>query len=559
MLSKITQPESFRWQKSNASALGRQRDIFLAATQWISYLWWDSIFPKNSSAHRYKRAKWVVSKLLDLGPTFIKIGQALSTRSDILPLEYVEELAMLQDNVPPFGSGLAIAVIEADLGKSIYAIYRDFDPMPIAAASLGQVHRARLHTGEEVVVKVQRPGLKQLFDLDVQALQKLVNFCYRYFPWAKKYELQAIYEEFVSVLYQEIDYTIEGKNADRFRENFQDYPGVIVPKLFWQYSSKRILTIEYVPGIKINDCVALEAQGINLKELNLVGVSCYLKQLLIDGFFQADPHPGNMAVSDDGQIIFYDFGMMIEMQSLDREQMIKTFFAVLKKDTNAVIDSLVLMGLIEPVPDMTPVRRLMDFILQEFTEKPLELPSLKQMGGEIYEIFEEQPFRLPAKMTFIIKALTTLDGIARTLDPKYNPIACAKPFVKSFTNDQSKSSLFKTIANQARELVVSRWNQPSKTELLWQRLEERLERGELQLRVKSLESDRTLKRINIALKAIIYACISGFTLLTGAVLLMGSYANLAFIPFTISAISFCIFFWHMFNLGVKERLDKLAK
>ncbi len=559
MLSKITQPESFRWQKSNASALGRQRDIFLAATQWVSYLWWDNVFPQNSSAHRYKRAKWLVRKLLDLGPTFIKIGQALSTRGDILPLEYVEELTMLQDNVPAFGSGEAIAVIEADLGKSIYAIYRDFDPVPIAAASLGQVHRARLHTGEEVVVKVQRPGLQQLFDLDVQALQKLVNFCYRYFPWAKKYELQAIYEEFVSVLYQEIDYTIEGKNTDRFRENFQDYPGVIIPKLFWQYSSKRILTIEYVPGIKINDSVALEAQGINLKELNLVGVSCYLKQLLIDGFFQADPHPGNMAVNPEGKIIFYDFGMMVEMQSLDREQMIKTFFAILRKDTNAVIDSLVLMGLIEPVPDMTPVRRLMDFILQEFTEKPLELPSLKQMGGEIYEIFEEQPFRLPAKMTFIIKALTTLDGIARALDPNYNPIACAKPFVKSFTNYQSKSSLFRTVAMQARDLVVSRWNQPSKTELLWQRLEERLERGELQLRVKSLESDRTLKRINMALKAVIYACLSGFTLLTGAVLLMGSYAGWAFIPFTISSISFFIFFWHMFNLGVKERLDKLAK
>lgn len=559
MLIKSTAPESFRWQKSNTSALGRQRDIFLAATQWVSHLWWDSIFPKNSSAHRHKRARWLIRTLLNLGPTFIKIGQALSTRGDILPLEYVEELAMLQDNVPAFSSSEAIAVIEEDLGKSIYAIYRDFDPVPIAAASLGQVHRARLHTGEEVVVKVQRPGLKGLFDLDVQALQKIVRFCYRYFPWAKKYELQNIYQEFVSVLYQEIDYTIEGKNGDRFRENFQDYPKVIVPKLYWQYCSKRILTIEYVPGIKINDCIALEAQGVDLKELNLVGVGCYLKQLLIDGFFQADPHPGNMAVSPEGSIIFYDFGMMLEMQALDRDQMIKTFFAVLKKDTNAVIDSLVLMGLIEPIPDMTPVRRLMDFVLQEFTEKPLELPSLKQMGGEIYEIFEEQPFRLPAKMTFILKALTTLDGIARTLDPTYSPIACAKPFVKSFTSHQSKGSLLKTVALQAKDLVVSRWNQPSRNELLWQRLEERLERGELQLRVKSIESDRTLKRINLALKAIIYACISGFTLLTGSVLLMGSYASWAFLPFSLSGINFVIFLWHMFNLGVKERLDKLTR
>jgi len=559
MLTKTNAPETFRWQKSNTSALGRQRDIFLAAIRWVSHLWWDSIFPRNSSAHRHKRAKWLIKTLLNLGPTFIKIGQALSTRGDILPLEYVEELAMLQDNVPAFSSGEAIAVIEAELGKSIYAIYRDFDPVPIAAASLGQVHRARLHTGEEVVVKVQRPGLRELFDLDVEALQKLVRFCYRYFPWAKRYELQAIYQEFVTILYQEIDYAIEGRNADRFRENFQDYPRVIVPKIYWEYSSAKILTIEYSPGIKINDCTALEAQGIDLKDLNLIGVGCYLKQLLIDGFFQADPHPGNMAVSADGSIIFYDFGMMVEMQTLDREQMIKTFFSVLRKDTNAVIDSLVLMGLIEPIPDMTPVRRLIDFVLQEFTEKPLELPSLKQIGGEIYEVFEEQPFRLPAKMTFVIKALTTLDGIARTLDPKYSPIACAKPFVKTFTNYKNKGSLIKTVALQARDLVINRWNQPSKTELLWQRLEERLARGELQIRVKSAESDRTLKRINLALKAIIYACCSGFTLLTGAVLLMGSYASWAWVLFAFSGISFLVFIWYLFNLGLKERLDKLAR
>lgn len=559
MLIKTTTPESFRWQRSSNSALGRQRDIFLAAAQGVYYLWKDSVFPQNSSAHRHKRAKWLIKTLLNLGPTFIKIGQALSTRGDILPLEYVEELAMLQDNVPAFSSSEAIAVIETSLGKSIYAIYRDFEPLPIAAASLGQVHRARLHTGEEVVVKVQRPGLRQLFDLDVQALQKLVKFCYRYFSWATKYQLQDIYEEFVTILYQEIDYRIEGRNADRFRENFQDYPKVIVPKIYWQYSTSNVLTIEYLPGIKINDCIALEAQGINPQELNLVGVSCYLKQLLIDGFFQADPHPGNMAVSNDGSIIFYDFGMMVEMQALDQEQMIKTFFAVLKKDTNAVIDSLVLMGLIEPISDMTPVRRLMDFILQEFTEKPLELASLRQMGGEIYELFEEQPFRLPAKMTFLLKALTTLDGIARTLDPNYNPIACAKPFVKTFTSHQSKASLLKTLALQARDLITSRWQQPSRTELLWQRLEERLERGEIQLRVKSLESDRTLKRINLALKAIVYACCSGFMLLTGAVLLLGSYSSWAFIPFTGSAIAFLVFIRYMFSLSIKERLDKLAR
>jgi predicted unusual protein kinase regulating ubiquinone biosynthesis (AarF/ABC1/UbiB family) len=174
-----------RWQRTRYSLLNRQTDIFGSAAQLMFYLWWDSTIAKDSPRHRNRRAQWLVGTLLDLGPTFIKIGQALSTRADLLPLEYVQALGQLQDRVPQFASDTAIAIIEAELGNPLYTLYREFDPQPIAAASLGQVHQARLHTGEEVVVKVQRPGLDKLFELDLKVLGRLVRFCQRYLPWTK--------------------------------------------------------------------------------------------------------------------------------------------------------------------------------------------------------------------------------------------------------------------------------------------------------------------------------------------------------------------------------------
>lgn len=199
---KTARPRRLRWQKPRYSLWARQKDIFGSAARLAFYLWWDKTVAKDSPEHRHRRAQWLVGMLLDLGPTFIKIGQALSTRADLLPLEYVKGLGQLQDQVPEFSADEAIALIELELGNSIHTLYRDFDRFPIAAASLGQVHKARLHSGEEVVVKVQRPGLEKLFDLDFQVLRRLVRFCDRFLPWARQYELEAIYDEFFNILYQ---------------------------------------------------------------------------------------------------------------------------------------------------------------------------------------------------------------------------------------------------------------------------------------------------------------------------------------------------------------------
>lgn len=542
-----------RWQRTRYSPLMRQMDVAVSSAQLMVYLWWDQTFPRQSHRYRNRRAQWLVGTLLDLGPTFIKLGQALSTRADLLPPEYVEALTRLQDKVPEFSAEDAIATVEAELGASIYSLYRQFDLIPIAAASLGQVHKARLHTGEEVVVKVQRPGLERLFDLDLKVLRRLVRFCDRTFSWVRQYQLEAIYREFAEVLYKEIDYVQEALNADRFRFNFRHHPRILVPKIYPKYTTRKVLTMDYVPGIKISDRQSLEACGINLKEINQLGICSYLKQLLQDGFFQADPHPGNMAVSPDGCLIFYDFGMMAEVQPINKDQMVKTFFAVLRKDTDEVIDTLMDMGLIEPVADMVPVRRVTSFLLEQFTDKPIELQAFTQMRTELYALYEQQPFRLPPKMTFILKALTTLDGVARTLDPEYNLIIAAKPFVTSLAASNQGNSGIGELVRQAQKFVMFKLRQPSSADLLLRQVEEQREQEEFQRRMQALERDRAAKHLSLSIRCLICACITGFALLSATILLVNGYVSWAIAIFALASFGGVILLRALFKLIIQDQ------
>ena len=558
MLSqKNRQP--LRWQRTKYSPLTRQADVFSAAGQFMFFLWWDRLWVNNTSTQKRRRAKWLVKTMLDLGPTFIKIGQALSTRADILPLEYVEELEQLQDQVPAFSTAEAIGIIETELGNSLFSLYRDFDEHPLAAASLGQVHRARLHTGEEVVVKVQRQGLKQLFDMDVQAVGKVIRFFQQIFPWAKLYDLDAIYDEFFMILYQEIDYIKEAKNADRFRENFKDYPEIRVPTIHWSHATHKVLTMEYLPGIKIDNRKEIETAGLDIKRINQFGICCYLKQILQDGFFQADPHPGNIAVGSDGSLIFYDFGMMAEVKAMAKDQMIRTFFAMLRKDADVVLNSLIDIGLIEPMADMTPVKRMVRFLLDEFTEKPIDFYAFNEIKEEVYIMFEQQPFRLPAQMTFILKSLTTLDGIARTLDPQYNLVMSATPFIQSVATTRGHRLGVRELAKQAKEFVQYKLKQPSQAQQLIQQLEQRIEEGELKFRVRSIESDRALRRVNLALKTLIHGCWTGFIILSATVLIVGNYKTLAMAAFMLAGLGVFLFLRSLMNLSIRERLDRMAE
>lgn len=517
---------------------------------------WDRLRGQTDPIQRY-RAQWFAQQVLRLGPTFIKIGQALSTRVDLIPLAYVEALSQLQDNVPPFRSDEAISIVETELGSPLESLYQHFEPTPLAAASLGQVHRATLHTGESVVVKVQRPGLEDLFTLDLKALRGLVQLSARFLDRERYQELEAIYSEFFSILYQEIDYIQEGKNADRFRENFKDNPCVLVPKIFWRYTTTKVLTMEYLPGIKINDLPTLESCGLNPKDINTLGISCYLQQLLQDGFFQADPHPGNMAVTPEGHLIFYDFGMMAEVAAINKAQMVKTFFAVLRKDTRVLVETLVDLGLLERTADMAPVHRMANFILDKFTERPIDVYAFGEMRGEIVAMFEQQPFRLPAQMTFVIKSLTTLDGIARVLDPEYSLIKAAQPFVKQLAL-QNRRGLLGELARQTRSIVADRLQRPNPVQLSIDRLQHRLEDGDLVLRVRSTSQERILRRISLMLKSLMYTCWTGFALVTAAILLTGGQGSWAIAALVLAGLGSLGLLRSLIQVRLRENLDRMA-
>lgn len=559
MLSKSDKFKPLRWQRAQSEPFWRHLEIFSVTIRFLWYLWWDNLVQNHSAKQRHRRAKWLVRQLLELGPTFIKIGQSLSTRADLLPIEYVQELAQLQDRVPGFSSEVAIAVIETELGKSISDLFEKFEVSPLASASLGQVHKATLYTGEEIVVKVQRPGLEKLFNLDFEVVHQLLGLA-NLLPNFRKFRLEAVYQEFFQLLFQEIDYIHEGKNAERFRNNFQNYPKIQAPIVYWEYTTKKVLALEYLPGIKVDNRETLQAHGINLDEVIKLGICSYLKQLLLDGFFQSDPHPGNMAVNLNGELIFYDFGTMAEVKAVAKDQMITTFFAVLRKDTDQVVETLVYMGLIEPISDLSSVRRIVRFLLDNFRDKPVDIKAFEQISEEVYMMFKQQPFRLPAQMTFIIKSLTTLDGIARALDPQYNLLAASQPFVQSITlSDGSRKNLVMTLARQTANLIKNTFTSGNRTERLILRLEERVEQGDLRFRVRSLENERLLKRIYLGVKTLINACLTGFSVLTAIGLLSTSYTKFAIIPFSLSGLFGLFFLRSAIALLIQERLDRLAE
>ncbi|NRB08593.1 MAG: AarF/ABC1/UbiB kinase family protein [Richelia sp.] len=525
---------AYRWNRENYSSKRRFVDIWsfvltLMFRLWLnkkSWSYFGEMTEANCAARRKKQAIWIRNTLLDLGPTFIKVGQLFSTRADIFPSEYVEELSKLQDRVPAFNYEKVEAIVEQELAREIPQLFHNFEPVPLAAASLGQVHKAVLHTGEAVVVKVQRPGLKKLFEIDLEILKGIAYYFQRHPEWGRGRDWLGIYEECCRILWEEIDYLKEGRNADTFRRNFRSEDWVKVPRVYWRYASPKVLTLEYLPGIKISQYSALEAAGLDRKILARLGAKAYLHQLLNNGFFHADPHPGNIAVSPEGSLIFYDFGMMGQIKANIREGLMETLFGVAQKDGDRVVTSLINLGALAPVEDMGPVRRSVQYMLDNFMDKPFEAQSITAISDDLYEIAYNQPFRFPATFTFVMRAFSTLEGVGKGLDPEFNFMEVAQPYAMQLMSDMNDSQ-GNTFLNELSRQAV----QVSNTALgLPRRLEdtlERLERGDMRLRLRSIETERLLRRqSNIQLSMTYSLIISGFTL-SATILLLKDYIWLA--------------------------------
>ncbi|MEA5571715.1 AarF/ABC1/UbiB kinase family protein [Calothrix sp. UHCC 0171] len=533
--------KAYRWNRDNYSSKRRFIDIWSFVLTLMYRLWlynksWSypgGITEIKQAARRKTLAIWIRNTLLDLGPTFIKVGQLFSTRADIFPIEYVEELSKLQDRVPAFSYLQVEATVEKELGKKIPDLFHSFEPVPLAAASLGQVHKAVLHSGEAVVIKVQRPGLKKLFEIDLQILKGIAHYFQRHPKWGRGRDWIGIYEECCKILWEEIDYLSEGRNADAFRRNFRGYDWVKVPRVYWRYASSRVLTLEYLPGIKISQYEALEAAGLDRKLLARQGAQAYLLQLLDNGFFHADPHPGNIAVSPDGALIFYDFGMMGRIKSNVREGLMETLFGIASKDGDRVVESLINLGAISPTEDMGPVRRSVQYMLDNFMDKPFENQSVAAISDDLYEIAYNQPFRFPATFTFVMRAFSTLEGVGKGLDPEFNFMEVAKPYamqLMSNMNGSEGNSLLNELSRQAVQVSSTALGLPRRLEDTL----DKLERGDVRMRVRAIETERLLRRQSNIQLTTTYAVIIGTFTLSASILLVKDYIWLA-IPVAIIA------------------------
>jgi predicted unusual protein kinase regulating ubiquinone biosynthesis (AarF/ABC1/UbiB family) len=422
--------------------------LFLLDAKW-------SYAPEGgfSDARRSRRAaslgRYLLESCLALGPCFIKVGQLASSRTDLFPLEFTSALSELTDRVPAFSFERARAVIEKELGQPLEAVYADFDPVPVAAASLGQVHAARLRsTGQKVAVKVQRPGLKRLFEIDLKNLKILAQQLERQRIASDGDDVGGgggasgggsstttsfleIYEECATTLRGEADYLKEGRSADAFRRAFSTsrIPWVRVPKIEWSATSGRVLTMEYVgAAARIDDPAALRALGVDPVLTAKRAAESYVLQLLRHGLIHADPHPGNVAIDAQGRLIYWDFGMMSTVPSDVRERMLDLFSAISRSDADGTVAALVELGVLRPTGDAMSVKRAVAYFIKNLRADLSGEAAVGTIGADLFAIAVDQPFAFPAAFVFLLRALTTLEGTGKVLDPDYSFVSIAAPY-----------------------------------------------------------------------------------------------------------------------------------
>ena len=387
---------------------------------------------ESEEKHLQWQALWLSRQLLKLGPTFIKIGQSVSTRADLLPLAYIKELSKLQDNVPAFPHNEAMKIIERELGRPIVELFAEIEPQTVAAASLGQVYRGRLHSGEVVAVKVQRPNLAQTINFDLAVLHRIARFMQRFPRHIRGVDWEGTIDEFAAVIFEEMDYVQEGHNAETFQDNFRRWREVYVPKIHWSHVSPRVLTMEFIDGTKVLDLQTLNDRGIQPREVVKLIARTYLKQLLEDGYFHADPHPGNLRVMEDGRLAFFDFGMVGRITQKLQSQMIDAFFHIVERDVKGLTQDMINLNFLAPTIDADIIRPVVEKLFSDYLNLKLGEVRFKELTYELADVIYEYPFRIPPHFTYVMRAIMTLEGMGVIMDPNFSFFDVAKPFAKEF-------------------------------------------------------------------------------------------------------------------------------
>jgi len=512
------------WEKrGNSSAIRRNAEVWKFALSFVfKALKPRSMRKKGASEEEINAAKteaanFITDGLLRLGPTFVKLGQVVSTRTDVLPAEYINVLKNLQDNVPGFSGARAKEIISKELGKPCDEVFTDFSEKPLAAASLGQVHTA-MYNGKKVAVKVQRANLKELFDVDLKNLKKLAVLLDKFDPKTDGADRDwvSIYEESERLLYLEIDYLNEADNGERFARDFKDIDWVRVPEFYREVSTPRVLCMEYVDSFKLTNIEKIDSLGLDKSVLAKRTADAFLRQIIETGYFHCDPHPGNLCVDGEGKLVYYDFGMMDELKPNVRSGFRKFCTALFKggpmisnldlsKNAKSLVDGVEEAGVLAKGADRLAVEKLAKYFMRSFKNKQLGKTSdniKESIGTDLQTLTENNVFRFPSTFTFIFRSFASIDGIGKGLDKDYDIGKLAQPFVEKFTDVQEgysseaeKSfSLFSKATGLNLPDINTAVTSPKKIAYIEETLRS-IESGDLKIRVRSLENEKSLERM----------------------------------------------------------------
>ncbi|MEB3234392.1 MAG: AarF/ABC1/UbiB kinase family protein [Cyanobacteriota bacterium] len=402
------------------------------------------------------RAKEAAELVASLGPAFIKAGQALSTRPDIVPPLLLEELAQLQDQLPGFDSALAMACIEEDLGAPVSAIYAQLDAEPISAASLGQVHKGVLHGGQAVAVKVQRPGLREQITLDLYIVRNIAAWLNRNVGLIRS-DLVALIDELGKRVFEEMDYFNEASNAETFAALHAHNPRIAVPRIFREATSRRVLTMEWIDGVKLTNLEAVRELGFDPDDMVQVGVDCSLQQLLEHGFFHADPHPGNLLALADGRLAYLDFGMMSEVTRESRTGLIQAVVHLVNRNFGKLSKDFVSLGFLAEDVNLEPIVPAFEKVFGQALEQGVSRMDFKAVTDDLSGVMYRFPFRVPPYYALIIRSLVTLEGIALSVDPDFKILGAAYPYFARRLMEDPDPSLRQSLKEMLFDGEVFRW------------------------------------------------------------------------------------------------------
>jgi len=381
----------------------------------------------EKEAEIYSRPQRLRMALEELGPTYVKLGQLLSIRPDLLPSDYIAELEKLQNSVPPFD----FEQVQAVLSRAGLEIARDFAAFkenPIAAASIAQAHEAFLPDGQHVVVKIQRPGIDKTIETDLEILADLSALLEKRTAWGRLYHITEIVDELAQAIRNELDFMQEGRNADIFRKNFQNERSVQIPRIYWSYSSRKVLTMEYLEGIKVSDFAALQQANVDGKDIAKKLVHALFKQIFEHGFFHADPHPGNLAISAEGKIIFYDFGQVGMVDDVLKEQCVDLLISMMRYDVYGVTQALLSIAIGSQGVNRDELSRDVARLEQKYYGLPMSQIKLGESLAELLELSTRYQVRIPPELSLMVKMLMTIESLVVQLDPQLSIVDIAEPY-----------------------------------------------------------------------------------------------------------------------------------